>query len=115
MFGEKLEARPVPLVKVAELLKDLKELKHEQKLAFDYARKFSKINLEDVDAFVEEIKNAGIPRLKEKHIVKLIDIMPLTRDEVKAIFAKEEVVLSAEDIKKIIEIVKKFRIEPEKK
>ncbi len=109
MFGDALERKPVPIAVVKELLGKLSERNHEQKLAFEYASKFAKLDAEQARALIEELKNANIPRFKDKHIVKLVDIMPKTADEIKAIFAKEELALSKEDIQKILDILAKYR------
>jgi len=109
MFGEAIERKPVPIALVKFLLGKLKEKNHEQKVTFEYASKFAKLSWEDAQKLIEELKSANIGRLKEKHIVKIVDIMPKTQDELKALLLKEEVALGKEDIQKIFEILAKYR------
>jgi len=109
MFGDVIERRPVPIAVVKELLGKVKEKNQEQKITFEYASKFAKLKGKEVEKLVEELKNANIPRIKEKHIVKIVDIMPKTVDELKALFLKEEVTLSKEDLQKILDILAKYR------
>ena len=58
----------------------------------------------------EEIKNKvvalNIPRIKAEHVVKIIDLMPASEDEVKLIFQGSSLTLTNENVKKIAEIVK---------
>jgi len=109
MFGDVIERKPVPIALVKELLAKVKEKNHEQKITFEYASKFAKVSKEDAEKIREELKEAGIPRLKEKHIIKIVDIMPKTVDEIKALFAKEEITISKEDMQKILDILAKYR------
>jgi len=109
MFGDVVERKPVPIALVKDMLAKVKEKNHEQKITFEYVSKFAKLNKEDAEKLMEELRSANIPRVKERHIVKLVDLMPKTADEVKVIFAKEEVALSKEDVQKILDILAKYR------
>ena len=109
MLGDVIESRPVPIALVKALLSAVKEKNHEQKITFEYASKFAKVSREDAEKLMEELRGAGIPRLKDKHIVKLVDIMPESVDELRAIFLKEDIALSKEDMQKILEILSKYR------
>ncbi len=109
MFGDVIEKKAVPLSFVKKELAKIKELNYEQKLAKEYVSKFSKLNWGDTQKLMKELETADIPRLKEKNIIKLIDIMPETADELKALMVKETITLSKDNIQKILEILAKYR------
>ncbi len=109
MFGDIVERRPATVAAAREILSKVKKPNYEQKAAFEYASKFAKLSAEDAGKLAQELAEAEIPRLKERHVVKLIDLMPGTADEIKSIFAKEDLTLSKDDIDKVLEILAKYR------
>jgi DNA-directed RNA polymerase subunit F len=50
-----------------------------------------------------------IPMMSPFNAVKIIDLLPSTLDDVRAVFAKERFSLSKEDAEKVLEIVAKYR------
>ncbi len=81
-----------------------KELVYEQKNALEHLRKFCKLSEKKFKTLVEEL--GKIEKLKEKHIVNIVNFLPETQDELRVLFANDRVVLSDEDKKKILKIVK---------
>lgn len=106
----------VSLSEVKNILKDKKkeysdeekEQFYEQKRALDHATKAAKLSVKDVDKLIEEIKSLGLS-LTEDQMVKMADLLPETVDDVRAIFAKERFRYGEDDIKKILDIVAKYR------
>ncbi|MBI1971721.1 MAG: DNA-directed RNA polymerase subunit F [Candidatus Aenigmarchaeota archaeon] len=80
------------------------ELSYEQKSSLEHLRKFSK--LEDDEKISEELH--AIEKLREDLIVKIINNIPKTAEDVKVLFQKDVIDLSDEDIAKIIEVTKKY-------
>ncbi|NIM47557.1 MAG: DNA-directed RNA polymerase subunit F [Candidatus Aenigmarchaeota archaeon] len=83
-----------------------KELSYEQKLALDHLNKFSKISASDAKKFLEELSQ--VLRMSDETMVKILDLTPKTPDELRMIFAREKFSLKDKEIKKILEIVKKY-------
>lgn len=83
-----------------------KELGYEQKNALDHLRKFSKITQKIESQIIEDLKK--IEKLKEKHIVNILSILPHTEDEVRLLFTGEVINLSEDERKKIASIIKKY-------
>ncbi|MBI4168123.1 MAG: hypothetical protein HY515_04140 [Candidatus Aenigmarchaeota archaeon] len=79
------------------------ELSYEQKSSLEHLRKFSK--LEDDEKIASELRL--VEKLREDLIVKIINNLPKTVEEVKILFQKDVIDLSDGDIAKIIEITKK--------
>jgi DNA-directed RNA polymerase subunit F len=81
-----------------------KELVYEQKNALEHVRKFCKLSEKKYKKMSEELKK--IEKLKDKHIVNIINFMPQNQDELRVLFANERAVLTDDDKKKILKIVK---------
>lgn len=113
MIGKQIgESKPVPMAFAKKVLKAREkdsELHYEQKLSAEYVNKFAAVSVSDANKMIEELAGLGIARWKERHSVKVIDLMPQTEEEVKTIFSKESINLKKEDISKILDAVAKFR------
>jgi DNA-directed RNA polymerase subunit F len=81
-----------------------RELVYEQKNALEHLRKFSKVPEKKYEKMVEELR--GIEKLKERHIVSILNFMPDNQNELRVLFANERLVLTEDDKKKILKIVK---------
>ncbi|MBE6524285.1 MAG: RNA polymerase [Thermoplasmata archaeon] len=90
----------------AGLLEDEDVLLASQKAALDHAQKVSTISLEDANKIVEEVSQ--IEEVTDAIAVKIADILPRYPDDVRAIFSKERINLSNDQINQIIEIVEKY-------
>ena len=112
MIGKKLGLdRAVSLAEVQSLLKERETvgpLHSEQKLALEHAEKFLKMGLEETKKCIDALMGLEIPRFKERHAVKLADVLPVTDDLVKTIFSKENITLKKEEIKKVLAVLKKY-------
>ena len=104
------EVRHVPLTEVKNLLeKEAKkrELSYEQNLALEHAKHFSQIGMTKAKKMAQEL--VKLERITESIAFKIVDILPMHPDEVRAIFAKERFTLEEDEIKKIIKIVEEYR------
>jgi DNA-directed RNA polymerase subunit F len=104
------KVRHVSLAEVKNLLEKeqkKRELTYEQKLALEHAKHFSQISLAKTKKMVSELMK--IERITEPFAYKIVDILPMHPEEVRAIFAKERFTLEDKEIKKIIQIVEKNR------
>ena len=108
--------RNITLAEVKNILKDKKkeytdeekELFYEQKRAFDHASKAAKLSVKDANKLIEDIRAIGLS-LSEDQMIKIADLLPETVDDVRAIFAKERFKYGEEDIKKVLDVVAKYR------
>jgi DNA-directed RNA polymerase subunit F len=83
-----------------------RELTYEQKLALEHAKHFSKLGISKAKKMVEEL--VKLERITEPFAFKIVDILPMHPEEVRAIFAKERFTLEDDEVKKIIKIVEKY-------
>lgn len=69
----------------------------------DYLNDFTHLKTEDIKELKQKLEALGIQRLKDRIIIKIIDIEPKTVDELKILFAGENVTLKMDDLTKILE------------
>jgi len=108
--------RPVPIQEVAGVLKRKDEeytahgaeLLYEQKKALEHALKFSKISEKDAKEMAGKLAELGMS-LTDERIIKVIELMPKSVDDIRAIFAKERFKYTEEEIKRITDVVDQYR------
>ena len=112
-MAEENVVKPVSLSEVKSILKKIEkergEMLYEQKIALEHAHKFAKMPVKKTTDLVKELSKLEF--LQEIHVYKIADILPTTEDDIKTIFAKERMTLGENEIKNILEIVKKYYIE----
>jgi len=110
MATETISEKPISISELKQELEKIK--KRDKELNFraarteEYLQHFSTLkNLEELFKKIEALK---ISRLKEQHIIKIIDILPTTIDELKAILQGYTVTVNNENLKKIVDTINKF-------
>ncbi len=66
------------------------------------------ITLKNAEELFDKIVKLNIPRLKEQHIHKIIDIAPTTLNELKAILQGYPITVNNESMKKIVDTINEF-------
>lgn len=107
MIGKKMIAtKPVPIVEVKKMLADVKKdretLTYEQNVSLEYAKEFAAGTPAKVEKAIAQLTELG---MDERLAVKMIDVLPKTREDVELVFEKERFPLTEEKIKKIVDIV----------
>jgi len=97
------EMRSVLLRVESERLAAEKEMSYEFRRSIEHANQLSKTDPEKSRDLVAEL--IKMEKMKPEIAYRIANIMPKTRDEVRAIFAKERFTLSPEEIDSIIELV----------
>ncbi|MBU3967948.1 MAG: RNA polymerase Rpb4 family protein [Euryarchaeota archaeon] len=83
-----------------------KELGYELRKAISHAESFSKISPEKSRELVNELLK--LEKMKPEIAIRIADVLPLSNDEIRTIYAKERYTLSEEELKQILELVVKF-------
>ena len=65
-------------------------------------------SLKNADELFEKIMRLNIPRLKEQHIHKIIDIAPATVNDLKVVLQGYTITLNNESMKKIVDTINEF-------
>jgi DNA-directed RNA polymerase subunit F len=87
----------------AERIAAEKEMSYEFRRSIEHANQLAKTTPEKSKGLVAEL--VRMEKMKPEIAYRIANIMPKTRDEVRAIFAKERFTLTPEEIDKIIETV----------
>lgn len=97
-----IEKTPLNLAEVKEYIKNL-----EEKKAMDaYIKKFGNLSKDKEDKLKKELLDLKSIKLNAEHIVKIIDFLPKDEEDLNKIL--NEVSLSEEESKSVLEIVKKY-------
>ena len=83
-----------------------RELLTSQKSALEHAQKVSYLSAEDTRKLVEEVSALDI--VDDRIAAKIADILPKYPNDVRAIFYKERIELTADRIQSILDIVAKY-------
>jgi len=105
---EAIKEESISIAEAKEILNSIEEKTVEQKLAFEHAKKFGKLKLEKVKMLKEELNKLENRKLKEDIIVKLIDILPKTENEIKTLFSYSQAQLTDEEMKQVLDIILKY-------
>jgi len=101
---------PITMAELKERLEDIKkrdkELNAKAQKTHNYLTKFVDIKVNEANKLKESIIKLNIPRLKDRHIVKIIDLMPKDLESLKLIFSTENITIKQEDIQKILNELK---------
>jgi len=86
-----------------------KELNFRATRAEEYLQHFASLkNWKDLFKKIEALK---VPRLKEEHIVKIVDILPKNVEDLKNVLKAYPITINNENLKKIVDTVAKFTAE----
>ena len=96
-----------------QLRKELESIKkRDSELNFRANRTEDYLNeitiLKNAEELFDKIVSLNIPRLREQHIHKIIDITPTTLNELKVVLQGYTLTLSNESMKKIIDTINEF-------
>ncbi|KHO53106.1 hypothetical protein J4476_05380 [Candidatus Woesearchaeota archaeon] len=105
---EIVEQRPLSLIEVKESLslhkEKFKELNFRSQKVEGYVQDFAAVD-KDKAIELEKKLSEAVQKLKERHIKKIIDVMPADLNQVKTIFTGEAINLKQEELKQIVDIV----------
>ena len=104
-----VDAKPISMAEAKEIMtsqeKD-KELTYEQKLALEHLNKFTVLDAPVAKKLLEEV--SGVLRMSDETKIQILNLLPKTPDELRMIFTRENFSLKENEIKKILEIIKKY-------
>lgn len=107
---ELAEEQDVSMIEAKRILEDRKkqrDLVYEQKICLEYLEKVPKLTQAQLKNVIEEMQ--GITILKPRYIALILNVLPDTEEEVEMLFSKERTNLKKEEIKQIVEIVRKYK------
>lgn len=107
-----LEQAPISMPMLKSKLEELKGQHKDKELNFRAAKvlehlsEFVTLDGAKTDELRKKILELNIPRLKEKHIDKILDMIPESTEEIKALLVGENITIKTEDLTKIVSTIK---------
>lgn len=103
-------------ISMTELKQELEKIKkRDEELGLrsartaEYMKMFVELSQKQGQELKKKLENLKITRLKQEHINKIIDLVPITKGDLKVILHGFNVSLSSADMEKIVEVVKGFK------
>lgn len=100
---------------MAELSAELKKIKKRDKeLSFrgtkteEYLTQFAALDEDRARELFDKLNKLNIPRFKDIHIIKLLDLLPTNPEDVKIILQGYTVTVNQENLKKIAKTIEEF-------
>lgn len=109
---EILDEMPINMVQVNEELSKIK--KRDKELNFrasrteEYLKQLVKLDSKKASELYSKLESLNIPRLKDIHIHKIIDIMPTTLESLKVVLQGYTLTVNNENLKKIVNVVNEY-------
>jgi DNA-directed RNA polymerase subunit F len=83
------------------------DMEYEQKNAYDNLKKFVSLDPKKIEALVEELKKNQ--KLRGRHVISIANQLPEDNEDLRLILQKEYSNFTQEEIKLILDLVKKAR------
>lgn len=105
-----LQEKPVTLTEMRALLGQIK--KRDEELSFrgtkteEYLNVFAEMEQKKVEELMQKIRDLNVPRLKEDHIVRIVDILPKNVEEMKILLQGYTLTVTKENMEKIVKVLK---------
>ena len=74
----------------------------------EYLNQFTDLTYKDAESLEQDLIKLEIPRLKGKHIKKILDLLPASVEELKIILQGYTLTVSKDYMEKIVAAVKKY-------
>ncbi|MEM4264093.1 MAG: hypothetical protein QW666_04355 [Candidatus Woesearchaeota archaeon] len=112
MKSKILNETPVSAAEIKEELKKIKdrdkELNFRAQKTEDYLNQMVQLDAKKAKELKEKLEKLNIPRIKEQHIAKILDIMPTTDKDVTVVLQGYAITITKENAKKIADVVAEY-------
>lgn len=107
--GKIMNEEPISMAQLKAELESIKkrdkELSFRSNKTYEYLTHFTKIK--GFDNIISKIEKLNIPRLKKNHIIKIMDTMPKSVNDLKVVLQGYTLTINNENMKKILEVLEK--------
>lgn len=97
-------SEPLSMAEVIEYIKKGGEGETE---VIGFIKKFNKLKAKEARELKQEIESLGIMKIKAEYVIKIIDILPESIEELNKIFV--DVSLDEDETQKIFDTIKKYK------
>jgi DNA-directed RNA polymerase subunit F len=115
IFKEKVDEEYLTIAEVKQLLEDVeaeraadeeRELRYELARAIEHVNRFAVLDGEESRELVEELLE--LEKVDEPTAFKIADLLPQSRDELRAVYAQERYALSGDELDDVLNVVAKY-------
>ncbi|ELZ32194.1 DNA-directed RNA polymerase subunit F [Halorubrum distributum JCM 9100] len=115
IFKEKLDEEYVTTSEAKEILVEIederaededRDLRYELARAIEHVNRFAKLDADESRELVEEL--AELDQIDVPTAVKITDLLPEDRTELRSVFAQERYSLDGEELDEILDVVAKY-------
>ena len=106
---EIVEEKFLSLAEVVSMLEKIEEPTEKQKKSLKHAKTFSKLKKEDSENLRKELEDMELRKLKDKHIAKIINLLPGDIEGLKFVLEDSLTAFTDEELQKILDVVMKFK------
>ncbi len=105
-----ISEEPMSMLELREELKSIK--KRDEELSFraskmeDYLNSFVTNEKKEAEKIQKEIEELEVPRLRDLHIKKILDLMPSTMEQLKLVLDGYSLTVKQSNMKKILKVLK---------
>jgi len=98
----------LPLATVRKILRkrNKSDLTYEQKMALENAEEFTKVSEAAANKIVKALSEINNRKLKEEFIMKIVDVMPKTKEELKLILSASKLSFKDEELQEVLDALK---------
>ncbi len=109
---ETVSNQPMTMAETRKALEDMKkrdgELNFRANKTYDYLLQFALLDRKHAEELYKKIDALNVPRLKPEHIVKIVDLLPSSVDDLNVILQGYTITINNENKKKIVAAVSDF-------
>ena len=109
---EIIKEHPINMVELKEEIEAIKkrdkELSTISNKTDEYLNQFVALSPKQAKELEQKLRALKISRLKDEFIIKIIDVMPTTVDDLKTLLQGYVVSVNQEDMKKVVGVVNEF-------
>jgi len=109
---EIISEKPITLTELKQEIDKIK--KRDKELNFrvgkteEYLSHFITLSKAKEEELIKKLEKLNVPRLRDIHITKIVDILPKTVDELKIILQGYTITVNNDNLKKIVDALKDF-------
>ncbi|MFP4118932.1 MAG: hypothetical protein ACLFTH_02650 [Candidatus Woesearchaeota archaeon] len=107
-----IDKRPMSIAEVKDVIKKVHE--RDGELSFragkteEYVNDTAALSKTKSKELVKKIQGLEIPRLKDHQILKIVDLMPQSQEQLKVLLSGFNITVSKDNLKKIMDVVEDY-------
>lgn len=91
-----------------EKVKESSDLNFKSLKLLEYLNRTVTLSVDDTKKMIQKLKDLDLVRLSDKHIIKIIEILPPSKDVLRNVLTSLNTTLPDEEVEKIMEVVNEF-------